>query len=330
MDEEPPGRAWALPGTAAGEGADAGVVATPPTEATGAAADGRGDERGVARRDEFDVPVLGLRPMTVADVLDGGFAVLKARPRRILGLVAAFVIPAQLLIAFLERSALGGRTVVELWTSDPTVLNETADTNQAEQLAGTVLQLVLPAIALVFLAAAIAHLVSAWSVGHDPSGREMLSVAGRRWWPLLASFVLVKAAEAVGVLGCYVGAVFVMPLFVAVAPVIGVEAVGPVAALQRSARLTGHRYWPVLGIALLMAVVSALIGQAIAALPLGLAAWVGFDSGWPLVALGSIVRDMVVLPFVAAATVLLYLDLRVRSEGLDIELDALDVFGRVA
>ena len=36
------------------------------------------------------------------------------------------------------------------------------------------------------------------------------------------------------------------------------------------------------------------------------------------------------MPFVAAATVLLYFDLRVRTEGLDIEMAAGRVFDRAA
>jgi hypothetical protein len=52
------------------------------------------------------------------------------------------------------------------------------------------------------------------------------------------------------------------------------------------------------------------------------AALIGFDAAWPLVALGGIVGQLVSAPFVAAATTLLYFDLRVRTEGLDIEFGA--------
>jgi hypothetical protein len=325
MDESP-GRTWALPGTAADEGAavdadessaEAMVEAADP----GARAPAAGPTRGT--------PVLGLRPMTVADILDGGFAVLKARPQRILGMTALFVVPAQLLIAFLQRDALASDSVVDIWTADPTVLEEQANTTTAEVVA-TFLQLLLPALALVAIAAALAHLVSGWSVGRDPPAGEMLRLVGRRSWALLASFVLVKLAEGIGILGCYVGVLFVMPLFVSVAPVIGVEGGGPVAAIKRSWQLTGRRYWPVLGIALLMGAVSFILGLGLSFLPQALAAWIGLEAGWPLLALGQIVQHMLILPFVAAATVLLYLDLRVRTEGLDIELDASEVFDRGA
>lgn len=323
--EDSTGRTWALPGTAAGEGtagdADVSGAGAPVETGDEAAPTPAAPARGT--------PVLGLRPMTVADILDGGFAVLKARPQRILGMTALFVVPAQLLIAFLQRDALDGGSMVDIWTADPTVLEEQATSTTAEVVA-TFLQIALPALALVAIAAGLAHLVAGWSVGRDPSAGEMLGVIGRRSWPLLASFVLVKLAEGVGILGCYVGVVFVMPLFVSVAPVIGVEGVGPIAAMKRSWRLTGRRYWPVLGIALLMAAVSFVLGLGLSFLPDTVAAWIGVEAGWPLLALGQILQHMLLLPFVAAATVLLYLDLRVRTEGLDIELDAAEVLDRGA
>jgi hypothetical protein len=320
MDEERPERSWALPGTAAErspaeEGPDEGPGAAAPRSA-------RPPSSGTAG----DVPVLGLRPMTVADILDGGFAVLRARPRRIIGLAACFVVPIQLVAAFLQRSADGGIGVGELWSSDPTVFRESSTSTTAAEVVGLIVALVGPALALVFVAAAIAHLVGGWSIGRDPSARELASVLGRRWWPLVASFVLVKLAEALGTIACYIGLVFVMPLFVSVAPVIGIEGVGPIAAMKRSARLTSYRYWPVLGISLLIGVVATLLGLALSALPQALAAWIGYDVAWPLFAVGSIAAELVVMPVVAASTVLLYLDLRVRSEGFDLELEALDLF----
>ena len=65
-----------------------------------------------------------------------------------------------------------------------------------------------------------------------------------------------------------------------------------------------------------------------AALPQALASLVGAEAGWAISSFGSMLAAIVITPFVAAATVLLYLDLRVRAEGLDLELDAIDVFDR--
>jgi hypothetical protein len=269
--------------------------------------------------------------MTAADILDGGFSVIKARPARIMGIAALFVVPTQLVAAYLQRSASGGLGIADLVAEDPGVFDPAANngTDGAAILAA-ILVFVIPAVALVCVAAAIAHLVSRWVMGADASAREMLGVVGRRLWALLCSFVIVKVAEGLGLLVCYLGIVFVMPLFVPVAPIIGVEGEGPLSSLRRSFRLVGSYYFRVMGIALLMGVVAILLGTALSALPQLVAAWMGVDRGWPLVALGSIMAQVIVMPFVAASTVLLYFDLRVRSEGLDLELAAVDVLDRAA
>jgi hypothetical protein len=318
---------WAMPGSPADqdEGAPAGVTVPPAPGAPGPGPGGRAGPTVAPGPDGADaVPRVALRPMTVADVLDGAFAIIKARPRKILGLTAGFVVPVSLLAAFLQRGALVG-----FWFGGDSALSDETSTGGGEVVAGIVL-LIVPSIALVCVAAALAHLVSGWSVGRDAPVREMLGIVGRRWWPLLGSFVVVHLAEIAGGFACYIGALFVIPLFVPVAPIIGTEGASVGEALRRSVRLVRARYFPVMGLAVLMAVVSGLLGLALASLPQALALSLDSESAWPLLALGSIVSQIVTTPFVAAATVLLYLDLRVRTEGLDIELAAREVLDRAA
>jgi hypothetical protein len=319
------GGGWAAPGAAAEQPVPAPIEAGAP----GAPARGRVVDRadGEAGDAADTVPAIALRPMTVADILDGGFAIVKARPRRILGLTAAFVVPTQLAVALLQRDALQDTSLVEFFSADPTVTNEPATGGElASQYVAFAIATIVPAIALVCIAAAIGHLVGQWVMGRDAPAGEMAGVIGRRWWPLLGSFVVVKLAEAGSVLGCYIGLLFVMPLFVAVAPVIGVEGGGAMNAVRRSVRLVRTRYFPVMGIALLMGLVATLLGTALSALPQAIAAWDG--DWWPVLAVGNIAAEIVVMPFVAAATVLLYFDLRVRTEGLDLEMAAGRVFDR--
>ena len=321
-----PAGAWVAPGTTADQPAPAPIETVPaggPRAGVGHAP--AGGRPGDAPPDS--VPAITLRPMTVADILDGGFAVVKARPKRILGLTAAFVVPTQLVVALLQRDALDGTGLVEWFSTDPTVTDEPVTGGElAAQYLATAVAIVVPAIALVCIAAAIGHLVGQWVMGRDAPAGEMAGVIGRRWWPLLGSFVVVKLAEAGSLLACYLGLLFVMPLFVVVAPVIGVEGGGGMDAIRRSVRLVRPRYFPVMGIALLMAVVSTLLSWALSALPQAIVAWSG--DWWPLLAVGGIASSIVVMPFVAAATVLLYFDLRVRTEGLDLEMAAGRVFDR--
>src|SRR5690606_41945885 len=113
-----------------------------------------------------------------------------------------------------------------------------------------VLAMVLPAVALVCTAAAIGHLVGRWLMGRDAPAGEMARAVGRHWPALLGSFVAVKLAEIASAFGCYIGLLFVMPLFVAVAAAIGVGGCGARVCMRRSVRAVRHRYFPTTGLAL--------------------------------------------------------------------------------
>lgn len=323
----PAARGWAVPGSSEDQPTPEAGAARPGGPAFDSAVPGVAEATGGAiDATPAAVPRVALRPMTVADVLDGGFAVLKARPRRILAITAAFLVPTYLLSAWLQRDATGGISFAEWFAGDVATVDDTPDNPWLDLVVPLVVSL-LPSIALVCVAAAVAHLVMQWAMGRDAPWREMVGVIGGRWWALLGSFVLVKLAE---IAGCYIGTLFIMALFVPVAPIVGVEKVGAVEACRRSVRLTRARYGPTLGLAVLMGIVATLLGAALSALPQSLALWIGFEQGWPLVALGSIAAEIVVLPFVAAATTLLYLDLRVRTEGLDLEMSAIELLDRAA
>jgi len=268
------------------------------------------------------LPPLG--PMTVSDILDGGFAILKRAPATIIGLTAVFVVPVQAVSAWLNRGVEGFDLDEVLQQSDTSF--QLGDTSRASGAAAAVLQLG-SMLALVFVAAAIARLVSAWHVGHDLSLGDLLRGSGPRAWPLLASWVLVHALEAVAVIGFGILPLAVMAWFLVTAPVIGAEGLGPIAAMRRSARLTGRRFWMVLGLALLSFLVESLFESAIALLPSVGTLFLGTEGvSWILPAVLGIVTQLLTIPVVAGITVLIYLDLRVRTEGLDLELEAIEAF----
>lgn len=325
--------AWAVPGSVAEP-----VVAPPPSLSPGtsapngaaAATPWAGAAGPLDQPARAEVPHIRLRPMTVADIVDGAFTIIKARPARLFGISALFVVPITLLVAYLERQLYDDVSLVDIYSSDPAVVAESSESSALNPNLLLLMELVLPALALVAVAAVIARLARSWSYGHDPAAGELLSWLVRSAWPLFASYLLVHLAEGVGALACFVGAVFVMPLFSVTAPVIGMEDAGPIVAMRRAANLAGKRYWAVLGVNLLIGLVAWLLSIALGGLPGMLAGLFGADIGWVLIAVGGVVSGVVTTPFVAAATVLLYLDLRVRNEGIDLEMTAREVLDDVA
>lgn len=319
-DQTTGGAGWAVPGTPADQADQAGSGGPPAPAGQGPAPVAPGGSP------PGTVPRVALRPMTVADILDGGFGIVKGRPRKILGITAAFVVPIQLLAAFSQRNATG-TGVGGVFSADPATSDASSE---VAPLVGLLVAALLGAVALTCVTAAVAHLVGQWTMGRDAPAGEILGIVGRRLGGLLAGLVIGTVAVAVAGFACYIGALFMLPLVAVLIPALVVEGIGPFAAFARSARLAQTRYWGVLGISLLIGIVSYLLNSALSALPQGLASVIGLDAGWPLLALGGIAANLVVVPFAAAALVLLYLDLRVRSEGLDIEMSARDVLDRAA
>lgn len=104
------------------------------------------------------------------------------------------------------------------------------------------------------------------------------------------------------------------------------ENTGVVEGIGRSWALTRGSFWRVLGILVLAGLITGLVtgtlsfglGMVLGVIPVGLPA------AQPLVSAVTVlltsVLSALVLPFTAAVTALTYIDLRMRTEGLDVEL----------
>lgn len=117
-------------------------------------------------------------------------------------------------------------------------------------------------------------------------------------------------------------------------PITMLERTRPLASLGRSWRLVKGSWWRIFGISLLTSIIVGIAGEIIQ-IPFSLAGG-GFSvftsmqahHGPPSVtaaivaAIGGIIAQTVTSPMTAGVTVLLYADLRMRREGLDISLQA--------
>lgn len=264
--------------------------------------------------------------MTTSDILDGSFALLRRAPRTILAFTAIFVIPAELLGAYVVRNVTAGADLISAFEAGDASLLASDSTSNADTWV-TILASLAPSIALVFVAAGLTRLVSAWHTGRELTVGELLRGSSRYAAPLLGSWALVKLAEGVGFMLCLLPALAVMAWFLVTVPAIVAEDLGAVEGMRRSARLVGRRFWPVLGIGILSALVAIFFSYAIEAIPLFVVWVTGIEGyGWIVAGLTGGVTALLTTPIVAGAAVLTYLDLRVRTEGLDLELDAVDAF----
>jgi hypothetical protein len=152
------------------------------------------------------------------------------------------------------------------------------------------------------------------------------------WIPLLVILVLLAIVHApaaviaaIGVLGflatlCVTVAVWVVFSLAPAAVVL--ERLGPVEGLRRSYRLVSGTFWRVLGI-LLLTVVIIIAATFVLNIPFFIIEGVsgtGTVAAIIVGAIGGIIVGSITRPVLAGVTVLLYLDMRMRKEGLDLVL----------
>lgn len=261
-----------------------------------------------------------LRPLTLSDILDGGLRAFKLAPGTMAGLAALFVVPTQALLGWLTRDAADDVAVGQSFAD---AFSATGTDDIETGIGGDVffVALVVQGIALAFVTAAVARLVTGWYTGRPFRFGELAGGAVRRGWALVAAWVLVHLVEAVFAIALVVPLVVPMTWYAVVTPVIACEGAGPLRAMGRSYRLCRSRFGAVLGACLLAALVHEVLSGALSGLG---AIYLELDlpAGWVVASALSAGALLVTTPFLAGVSTLLYLDLRVRAEGLDIELAA--------
>lgn len=339
------------------------VTPPPPAVPPPAWRDGRTQRDGPAWRDggsgedTWGAPGYGRRPddpsgryraMTLADVLDGMFRLIKDHWRTFLLAVGAVLVPLSLLTNIVLAAL-----APELIVPDFAALFDPEAMAAGEPPFGTGVLVALAAVsALSFL------LVTpiSWSVcavvaeeavaGRDVDAGGAVGKGLRRFPAVLGVFLLqalaVIALVAIVAAGTFVavqavgnvGALVVLPLLLVwlvaavwlyvrwslAVPVAVIEQAGPVQSLRRSWRLTGRRFWWLLGTLLLVTIVATVVGS-IAATPfqmLSLASGSATFVAAVLVSLGSVVSGLITTPVTVNALTLLYTDRRVRQEGADL------------
>jgi hypothetical protein len=114
-----------------------------------------------------------------------------------------------------------------------------------------------------------------------------------------------------------------MGRWLAAAPSLVIEELGPVQALQRSWALTKGRLWR----GIIYVVLLTIFSYVVIGLPVGIAQWIAMITMPSQLALIGIVAtaagyvlNLFYQPFYATGTVLFYYDLRVRAEAYDVAL----------
>jgi hypothetical protein len=270
-----------------------------------------------------------LEPMTVSDLLDGAWGILKSRPRTVLSVTAIIIVPIELVSAALQHNLSRGVDLTSLFVNQPSGSGRSS-TFSAGLFGLAYLASALSALSYFFLGGALARLVSAWYAGGDLTVKQAVMASLRKTHIYLGAFPLLLIAKGIGLAMCYLGLIAVIPLFMLTAPAIMIEDLGPIAGPMRSARLVQRRFWWCVWVWFLAFIIEATVNAMLSAIPGSLATLNLPLTADFLVPAFSAFSKLVTAPFVVGVCVLMYLDLRVRTEGLDLELEASHAFAQAS
>lgn len=286
--------------------------------------------------------VIALRPLGIGEILDGSISTLRAYPRPMIGLSALVAVVTELVTLVLMWMFLRNLTVSDARpeTADA-VFNLFGPVFAAAAVAG-----LLAAIAVLFLIGILTVVVSRAVLG-QPVSIESAWRQARPRLPAVLGVTLLIMLIAMGIIlvpvllaaltgsgpliGLVVFAVFFVVVYFAVSVALAPAAVvlegqAPVAAIKRSRALVKGAWWRTFWILSLVGIISAVMAL-ILQIPFSLAgAGAGEgESVFELVpaiidSIGAVLAAAIAWPFSAAATVLIYVDRRIRREGLDLEL----------
>lgn len=304
--------------------------------------------------------VIPLRPLGVGEIVDGAITTVRRNPLATIGLAAIVGAVTALVGLVALRSISGQDALTDPNATPDEVLDAFAATLPAlglQLLVNFLANVVLTGLLTVVVGQAVIGrqltIGEAWTRARP----RMWRLVGLT---VVYSLLLVAAFAGVTVVAVFLGALvgggggatlavlgfvaaFVLGVwlfvryFVAVPSLMleseetaaGLRPVRILRALSRSAALVRRSWWRTFGVVVLIIIIYAIVTYAIN-IPVQLIAGASLADpstltglspvALVLISIGQVVATAIAAPFFAAATVLLYIDLRIRREGLDLEL----------
>lgn len=255
-----------------------------------------------------------LKPRSVLEVVDAAADLLRRRPRDVAIIAAVVVVPGiTFLLVIGLVSGEAGRSVDQLGTL--------FTTENEIDFTATIVAVLLQSVLFSFVTFALTRVVVGEVMGVHVSPGEALIGAAKRAPTLLLLWVFVHVAELAGIVALGVGLIVAMCGLMTV-PVLAGEADHTAkSAFRRSWDLTKGVRGRVFGVLLVLGVTALVLNLVLVLAPVSLFALFGGDTSLWVISLGlQAVVGIVVQGVVSGATIYTYLDLRVRREALDIEL----------
>lgn len=237
----------------------------------------------------MDSPVAGLRRPAATEIVDAAFHLFRRAP-----------------VPYLLATAV----VTTPWTILAMLIGPTDEAPIRAAI------MVLASSLMALIAGAASTVITAdLYQGRPPDAMAALALVARRF-PAVAGMAIVKGLfNMVGLVLFLVGLLYTWPRTVPMTPALIIEGIGPGASFQRASELTRDNKRWILKPMLLMLFVYILVSFSAGAVQF-------VTENHVVLAVVQALVALVMTPFYAIVETLIYYDLRVRREGLDLEMMA--------
>lgn len=251
-------------------------------------------------------PQGGIPPKRLGEILTAAFNIYKANASQLILIVAVVVVPLSLISAVFSGVVFAPDKVRVTNIGGEVVFDYAGRGLGVALLAGAIGALIAVLISAV-LQAAILRAAAQATIG-DPVDVEASYRYGlKRLWSVILVSILVGLVVAVGfILLVIPGIIFLVFLSVSI-PVLIVEGRRGTEAMGRSWNLVKGNFWHAFGVIVVAALIVGIISGIIGAIG---------GHNWAVRWIFTSIAQILTVPFASLVSVLLYLDLRARSESL--------------
>lgn len=261
-----------------------------------------------------------LRPLGVGEMLDVAIRIYRAHFATLVRVVAFAVVPVQVLAFVVNLSAAPDERAPLFDTSGE--FGAGGDEFWVS-LAGAVVVGLVSFLATSFATGTSTKAVADAYLGRPVDGVASLRHAAAGLWRVAGVSIVAFALSFAGLFLCIAPGVWLYVSWTVAVPVVLLEGSGVGRALGRSFRLVRGRWWAAFGLVAVGQLLSGIVGTALALPLVGIVLTPAGDSDVVRLlgqAVANTAASVLTTPFVAATLVVLYFDLRVRKEGLDVQL----------
>ncbi|WP_314253072.1 hypothetical protein [Streptomyces sp. DSM 40907] len=294
--------------------------------------------------------VIPLRPLGLGEILDGAVATMRTHWRAVLPITLVVATVVQVISVIVQKFMLDDLAFATDPNAGPEEIFDSLGSTFAAsaviqfiQVLGTI---VVTAMLTMVFSRAVLGQQSSVSDAWREARPQLLRLIGLTLLMALGAILLGAVLILPGILADSVGLAVLgfvvwLPLlvwlgikFTLASPALMLEKSTVLKAFTRSSKLVKDTWWRIFGITLLTTVIAFFISGMIVA-PFQIISLFAFSGGldamadgtgmnsWGALiapAIGLIIAQTIVMPFQSGVTVLLYVDQRIRREGLDLEL----------